>query len=79
MHTGSYRTNPIVGSYWACIGLLHFWLYLRGESRMRAGDRVLWCGIDPATILSVEGEWATIHFDDTRTTTTVNLKHLEIV
>jgi hypothetical protein len=46
---------------------------------MMAGDRVLWCGFDPATIISVVGDWATIRFDDTRTQTIVNIRHLEIV
>ena len=46
---------------------------------MSAGDRVLWCGFDPATIVNVAGEWATIRFDDTHTTTIVNIKHIEVV
>lgn len=48
-----------------------------GYNIMTTGDRVLWCGFDPAIILSVAGEWATIRFDDTRTTTIVNIKHLK--
>jgi hypothetical protein len=46
---------------------------------MIKGDKVLWCGFDPATIESISGEWATIRFDDTNTTTIVNIKHLRSV
>jgi len=31
---------------------------------MSVGDKVLWCGESLATILSIEGEWITIRFDD---------------
>lgn len=46
---------------------------------MIKGDKVLWCGFDPATIEAISGEWATIRFDDTHTTTIVNIKHLRSV
>ena len=46
---------------------------------MRIGDKVLWCGFDPATIEMIAGEWATIRFDDTHTQTIVNIKHLQEV
>ena len=46
---------------------------------MIKGDRVLWCGFDLATIVNISGEWATIRFDDTHTTTIVNVKHLREV
>lgn len=46
---------------------------------MSVGDKVLWCGFDPATIEQINGEWATIRFDDTHTTTIVNIKHLREV
>ena len=46
---------------------------------MKAGDRVLWCGFDPATVINISGEWATIQFDDTKSITITNIKHLEEV
>jgi hypothetical protein len=46
---------------------------------MNIGTKVLWCGFDPATVISISGEWAMIRFKDTNTTTVVNIKHLEIV
>jgi hypothetical protein len=46
---------------------------------MSTGDKVLWCGFDPATIVSIAGDWVTIKFDDTHTTTIVNIKHLKEV
>jgi hypothetical protein len=46
---------------------------------MTKGTRVLWCGFDPATVIRVVGEWVEIMFDDTHTTTLVNIKHLEEV
>ena len=46
---------------------------------MTKGTKVLWCGFDPATIVSIAGEWATIQFDDTHSITITNIKHLEEV
>jgi hypothetical protein len=46
---------------------------------MTVGTKVLWCGFDPATVIQIAGEWATIRFDDTQSTTITNVKHLEIV
>jgi hypothetical protein len=47
---------------------------------MSVGDKVLWCGESQATILSIEGEWATIRFDDPPHSRMVtNIKNLERV
>jgi hypothetical protein len=46
---------------------------------MTVGTKVLWCGFDPATVIQISGEWATIKFDDTQSITITNVKHLEIV
>jgi hypothetical protein len=47
---------------------------------MSAGDKVLWCGESLATILSVEGEWITIRFDDPPQSRMItNIKNLESV
>ena len=53
--------------------------YFVGDYAMSKGTKVLWCGFDPATVIDIAGEWVTIQFDDTRTTTITNIKHLEIV
>jgi hypothetical protein len=50
-----------------------------GYNAMTKGTKVLWCGFDPATIIDIAGEWATIRFDDTHSVTITNIKHLEIV
>jgi len=47
---------------------------------MSKGDRVLWCGEALATILSIEGEWITIRFDDPPQSRMItNRKNLESV
>jgi hypothetical protein len=47
---------------------------------MSAGDKVLWCGESLAVILSVEGEWVTIRFDDPPQSRMItNIKNLERV
>ena len=46
---------------------------------MTKGTKVLWCGFDPATVISIAGEWVTIQFDDTHSITITNIKHLEEV
>ena len=43
----------------------------------KAGDRAIWCGFDEVEIVDISGEWATIRFPDTHTTTITNTKHLE--
>jgi hypothetical protein len=46
---------------------------------MTNGDMVLWCGLDLVEIVQVSGEWVTILFPDTHSTTITNIKHLEEV
>jgi len=47
---------------------------------MSVGDKVLWCGESTATILSIEGEWITIRFDDPPHSRMItNIKNLERV
>jgi hypothetical protein len=45
----------------------------------KAGDLVLWCGLDIVEIVDISGEWATIRFPDTHSTTITNTKHLDEV
>ena len=53
--------------------------YFARHYLMTKGTKVLWCGFDPATVISIAGEWATIQFDDTKSITITNIKHLEEV
>jgi hypothetical protein len=46
---------------------------------MTKGNLALWCGLDIVEIVSISGEWATIRFPDTHSTTITNIKHLEEV
>ena len=43
----------------------------------KQGDRAIWCGFDEVEIVDISGEWATIRFPDTHSTTITNTKHLE--
>jgi len=53
--------------------------YILG-AKMIVGDKVLWCGESQATILSIEGEWITIRFDDPPQSRMItNIKNLESV
>ena len=56
--------------------------YFGGNNAMineyfKAGDRAIWCGFDEVEIVDISGEWATIRFPDTHSTTITNTKHLE--
>ena len=42
----------------------------------KAGDHAIWCGFDEVEIVDISGEWATIRFPDTHSTTITNTKHL---
>jgi hypothetical protein len=53
--------------------------FTNGNYIMTIGSHVLWCGFDPAIIESISGEWATIRFDDTKTSIIVNIRHLREV
>ena len=44
---------------------------------MTKGELALWCGIDIVEIVDIAGEWATIRFPDTKSTTITNIKHLQ--
>jgi len=47
---------------------------------MSRGDRVLWCGEAIATVVTIEGEWVTIRFDDPPHSRMItNIKNLESV
>ena len=63
------------------IALVIVLIILWGDNAMineyfKAGDHAIWCGFDEVEIVDISGEWATIRFPDTHSTTITNTKHL---